>query len=185
MAVTRLSAIVIIPGLLASGVICGGARVAGALAGVTVQRSDLKSRERAAIREQFSQNFREIQLLGIKLLHEHEVGRLKPDRLARNTREIGKKARTLKSLMVLGEPAEPPEELEERITTPTLFDRRIRQLTTLIQRFVRYPIHQNTKVFNTDEASRASGDLETIISLSKAIESSARDYSGAATAAER
>jgi hypothetical protein len=37
-------------------------------------------------------------------------------------------------------------------------------------------VHQNSKVFNTEQAERAQTDLLTVINLSKALEGKSRKY---------
>lgn len=140
------------------------------------QDAATKERERRAAREQFSQNFRELQLLGIDLLKAHEAGSLKPNRLTKDVKAIQKRARALRSLTVLGEPAVPVPPIEPDIKTPESFDRSIRHLAELIRDFANNPIHKNAKVFNTDQAAQAASDLVEIAELAKAIGTCARDY---------
>ena len=60
-----------------------------------------RERERAYAREQFTKNFRDIQLLGKGMLQDHEATRLTPDKLAKSARSIHKCAKTLRSLIAL------------------------------------------------------------------------------------
>jgi hypothetical protein len=134
-----------------------------------------KERERAYAREQFSKNFRDLQLLGQELLREHERARLSPAKLAKHTRSINKCARTLRTLIALGEMALEVE-INKEIDTAQEFDESIRKLSKLIWDFAHNPVHQNNKVFNTDQAERAQTDLLTIINLSKALENKSKGY---------
>ena len=140
------------------------------------QEAAAKERERLATREQFKQTFRELQLLGIGLLKAHEGGDLKASRLAKDTRAIQKRARALRGLMVLGERVAPVDEVDRQIDSADKFDQSIRHLARLISEFAHNPIHQNSKVFNTEYAAQASADLISIIDLAKAIESRAGHY---------
>ncbi len=134
-----------------------------------------RERERAYAREQFTKNFRDIQLLGKGLLQDHEATSLSPGKLAKSARSINKCARTLRSLIGLGEMASEVE-LNKEIDTAREFDESIRKLATLISAFAHNPVHQSSKVFNTDEAERAQTDLLTIINLSKVLENKSKGY---------
>jgi len=134
-----------------------------------------RERERAYAREQFTKNFRDIQLLGKGLLQDHEATILTPGKLAKSARSINKCARTLRSLIALGEMANEVE-IDKEIDTVPEFDESIRKLATLISEFAHNPVHQSNKVFNTDEAERAQTDLLTIINLSKALENKSKSY---------
>ena len=134
-----------------------------------------RERERAYAREQFTKNFRDIQLTGRGLLQDHEATRLTPDKLAKSARSINKCAKTLRSLIALGDMASEVE-IDKEIDTARKFDESIRKLATLISDFVHNPVHQNNKIFNTDQAERAQTDLLTIINLSKALENKSKAY---------
>jgi hypothetical protein len=134
-----------------------------------------RERERAYAREQFTKNFRDIQLLGKGLLQDHEATILTPGKLAKSSRSINKCARTLRSLIALGEMATEVE-IDKEIDTAPEFDESIRKLATLISEFAHNPVHQSNKVFNTDHAERAQTDLLTIINLSKALENKSKIY---------
>src|SRR5215467_14235021 len=137
-----------------------------------------RERQRAYAREQFTKNFRDLQLLGKGLLQDHEATKLTPGKLAKGVRAINKCARTLRSLIALGEMAsEAP--VNKEIGTPREFDESIRKLVGLISDFAHNPVHQSNKVFNTDQAGRAQTDLLTIINLSKALENKSKRYSTA------
>src|SRR5262245_7787234 len=134
-----------------------------------------RERERAYAREQFTKNFRDLQLIGKELLKDHEATRLTPGKLSKSVRAINKCARTLRSLIAIGEMAsEAP--VNKEIDTALEFDESIRKLATLISAFAHNPVHQSNKIFNTDEAERAQTDLLTIINLSKALENKSRSY---------
>ena len=81
------------------------------------RKADAQERERRAAKQSFNENFRELQLLGINLLRDHRSGALSKGRLSKDTKAIQKRARSLRGLMVLGEPGGPPIQLESRITT--------------------------------------------------------------------
>ncbi len=134
-----------------------------------------RERERAYAREQFTKNFRDIQLLGKELLQDQEETMLTPGKLAKSARSINKCARTLRSLIALGEMASEVQ-IDKEIDTAPEFDESIRKLATLISAFAHNPVHQSNKVFNTDEAERAQTDLLTIINLSKALENKSKSY---------
>ncbi len=140
-------------------------------------------REKAILRQQFTKNFHDLQVVGQGLLREHEAKRLTSKRLAKDVRSINKSAKTLRSLMALGNLAEETK-LDKEVDTPEEFDESIRRLSKLIWDFAHNPVHQNSKVFNADLAARAQTDLLTIINLSKVIENRARDYVFSATSAQ-
>ena len=85
--------------------------------------------------------------------------------------------------MALGDLAQETD-LDKEIGTPEEFDESIRKLAKLIWDFSHNPVHQNSKVFNTDLASRAQTDLLAIINLSKLIESRAKEYVFSSTLAQ-
>ncbi len=134
-----------------------------------------QDRERIYARQQFARSFRDLQLLGQGLLKDHKAGNLTPSRLEKDTRSIRKHARNLRQLMALGDLAIETE-IEKEVSTPEQFDKSIRRLSSLIWEFAHNPIHQNSKVFNTDQAERAQTDLLTIINLSRLIEDKAKSY---------
>lgn len=146
----------------------------GALPQTTDKRLE-RERERAYAREQFTKNFRDLQLLGKGLLRDHEATRLTPGKLSKGARSINKCARTLRSLIALGEMASEIQ-IDKEIDTAREFDESIRKLAVLISEFAHNPVHQSNKVFNTDEAERAQTDLLTIINLSKALENKSKGY---------
>ncbi len=143
----------------------------------TQQTADIAAKERArrAAKESFTLNFRELQVLGKGLLKAHESGGLGPERLARDTKTIQKRARSLRGLMALGEPREQTR-IETILRSPHDFDRAIRQLAQLVTDFAHNPVHQNSKVFDTNLAGKAAADLVAIVDLAKAIERRAKDY---------
>lgn len=134
-----------------------------------------KERDRLYARQQFTKNFRDLQLTSQNLLKDHEEKRLNPERLSKGVRIINKAAKTLRSLMALGNLAEPVK-IDKEIKTPQQFDNSIRRLAKHIYDFAHNPIHQSNKVFNTDQAQQAQTDLLAIIDLSKAIENKAKSY---------
>jgi hypothetical protein len=135
-----------------------------------------QERERAYNRQQFTKNFRDLQLLGQNLLTEHEARRLTSTRLAKDSKSINKCAKALRTLTALGSLAV-PQKINKNIATPQEYDQSIRLLAKHIWDFAHNPVHQNSKVFNTDQARRAHTDLLVIIDLSKVIENKARGYS--------
>lgn len=134
-----------------------------------------RERERAYAREQFSKNFRDLQLKSQGLLREHEAAKLTPDKLNKDVKAINKSARTLRTLIALGDMANEVE-IDKDLSTEGDFDEAIRKLAELIREFAHNPVHQNSKVFNTIQAERAQTDLLTIINLSKAIENRSKEY---------
>jgi len=134
-----------------------------------------RERERAYAREQFSKNFRDLQLIGKGLLQDHETAKLTPGKLAKGAKSINKCARALRALIALGELASEIE-INREIDTAREFDESIRKLASLIWDFAHNPVHQSNKVFDTDLAERAQTDLLTIINLSKALENKSRSY---------
>lgn len=143
----------------------------------TQQATELASKERArrAAQEQFTENFRSIQLLGIELLKAHEGGTLLPDQLAKKAKAIQKNARALRSLMALGPPAHEPRP-DLQIRTRAEFDRAIRLLAKLVSDFAHNPMHKTPKVFDTDQAADAAAKIEAILDLSRDIERKSRRY---------
>ena len=69
-----------------------------------------------------------------------------------------------------------PMKIDKEIKTPQQFDKSIRRLAKHIYDFAHNPIHQSSKVFNTDQAQQAQTDLLAIIDLSKALEEKAKGY---------
>ncbi|MGE0101356.1 MAG: hypothetical protein AB7H86_04810 [Blastocatellales bacterium] len=134
-----------------------------------------RDRTRKQLREQFTKNFRDIQLNSQKLLKEHRNRSLSSRDLSRHVRSINKNAKTLRGLMALGDLAEKIE-IEKEIDTPEDFDESIQRLATLVREFAHNPIHQNSKVFNTDLAAQAQTDLLMIIDLSKILNDVSRNY---------
>ncbi|HKQ78604.1 MAG TPA: hypothetical protein VJ810_33205 [Blastocatellia bacterium] len=143
-----------------------------------------RERERAYAREQFTKNFRDLQLLGKELLKDHEATSLTPGKLSKSARSINKSARTLRSLIALGEMAL-EEPVNKEIDTAQEFDESIRKLASLISEFAHNPVHQSNKIFNTDLAERAQTDLLTIINLSKALESKSNRYTNTRLLSDR
>lgn len=133
-------------------------------------------RERSYARQNFQRNFKEIQIVSQKLVKDHDAGLLTSARLGKDVRTIHRAARTLRAMMALGEMAE-AREIDREIDTPQKFDDSIRRLSKLIWDFAHNPIHQNSKVFNTNLARQAQTDLLTIINLSKALSDKAKGYS--------
>src|SRR5262249_496019 len=96
----------------------------GPLPQPTHKRID-RERERAYAREQFTKNFRDLQLLGKGLLQDHETTKLTPGKLAKSARSINKCAKTLRSLIALGEMASEVQ-IDKEIDTAKEFDESIR-----------------------------------------------------------
>jgi len=143
-----------------------------------------RERERAYAREQFSKNFRDLQLIGKGLLQDHEAAKLTPGKLAKGSKSINKCARALRALIALGEMASELE-INREIDTAREFDESIRKLASLIWDFAHNPVHQSSKVFDTDLAERAQTDLLTIINLSKALENKSRSYTNTRLLSDR
>lgn len=147
------------------------------------QKSLERERERAYARQQFTSNFRDLQLLSQGLLREHDARRLTAQRLAKDAKTINKCAKNLRTLMALGALAQAAE-VNKEIDAPQEYDQSIRRLAKLIYDFAHSPHHQNSKVFDAAEAARVQTKLLTIINLSKAIESRAKGYTFGAIAGQ-
>ena len=132
-------------------------------------------RNRTYLRQEFQKNFKNLQEIGKTLLQEHEAARLTPAGLSKHVKSIQKCAKTLRSLLGLGAMARPTE-INKEIDTPREFDNSIRKLVQLIRTFAHNPVHQNSKVFNTDQAEQAQTDLLAIILLSRALENRSKSY---------
>jgi len=143
---------------------------------IQLRKAELDERERQARKESFKENFRELQLLGISLLKTHRSGELDAARLNRDSKAVQKRARALRGLMVLGNPEVKPIELPSRIKSPDEFSKFIGWASRMIYDFAHNPIHTNTKVFDTDLAAKAAGDLVNIVNLAKVLETSSIHY---------
>src|ERR1051325_855503 len=128
------------------------------------QNSTEREREKANARQQFSQNFHDLQVQGQQLLREHEAGQLTPTHLLKKAKSINKSAKALRTLMALGDLAQEPEEVGKDLSTALAFDQSIKRLSKLIYDFAHSPHHQNNKVFDTVEAAKVQRDLLIIIS---------------------
>ncbi len=138
--------------------------------GQTNQHSALveKNREKAHLRQEFARHFRAIQVTSQELVRELEGRQLSAAKLARGSKGINKSARNLRQLLALGELAR-EEELKTTFASATEFEEAIRLLATRVREFVRNPLHQNSRILDTNLATTAQTDLLTIIRLSKAI----------------
>ncbi len=152
---------------------------------ITSQRQPLRARpqkahgldrEKEQARAEFSRHFAGLQNTGYALRNEHEAHTLKPGKLEKYARAVNKHARTLRTLVVLGELDEPVRESREPLDNSKKFDQSIHQLARLIYSFAHNPVHQNHRVFDTDQARRARADLEHIIVLSKSLGKQAKGY---------
>jgi hypothetical protein len=132
--------------------------------------------EKVVARQQFSKNFRDLQVTSQQLLQEHVSGQLKPPDLSKKAKAIHRSAKTLRTLMALGQLAEEPHAIDEELSNAYEFDQSIKRLAKMVYDFAHNPIHQNSKVFNTVEAAKTQKNLLTIISLAKVIETQARKY---------
>ncbi len=144
-------------------------------------RSFEAERQKAVTKQQFTQNFRNLQTTSQAMLREHEAGALTNKQLNKTARTINKSAKTLRGLMALGNLAETADPFEKLIDTADKFDAAIRLLSKLIYDFAHSPVHQNSKVFDTKAAAKTQTQLLTIIELSRTIETRARDYVPAAS----
>lgn len=138
-------------------------------------------RERAYTRQQFQKNFRDLQTVTQGLLRDHEAARLTPQQLNKAVKTINKCAKTLRTMMALGSLAKPTE-FNRGLRDARQFDAALRRLSKLVWDFAHNPVHQSSKVFNTDQAERAQTDLLAIISLTKILESEAKAYAAATQA---
>ena len=135
-----------------------------------------KEREKIVARQQFSKNFHDLQVISQELLRRHVAGQLTSSELSKKAKVIHKSAKTLRTLMALGELAQEPHAIDENLSGTSAFDQSIKRLAKMIYDFAHSPVHQNSKVFNTVEVTKTQKDLLTIISLAKIIETQARKY---------
>lgn len=135
-----------------------------------------KQREKAVAKQQFSKNFHDLQTVSQEMLREHEAGQLTGAQLARHAKAINKAAKTLRTLMALGELAQEPEAVAKELNQAATFDQAIHRLAKRIYDFAHSPHHQNTKVFDTVEAAKVQKSLLTIIKLSNVIASQSKNY---------
>ncbi len=133
-------------------------------------------REKAVIRQQFSKSFHDLQVVSQQMLREHDAGLLTAAQLSKQAKTINKSAKTLRTLMALGELAQEPYPVEKGLAKTGEFDKSIRRLAKMIYDFSHSPHHQNSKVFDTAEATKVQKVLLTIIALSKVIEANAKNY---------
>jgi hypothetical protein len=134
-----------------------------------------KARERAYAREQFGRHFKSIQVRSQRLLRLHEEGSLSAKQLTEEAREIHKSARTLRQLIALGSLATKVEQ-RAHFASPEEYGEGIRKLANLVWEFAHNPVHQNGKVFNTQQAAEAQTDLLSIIELSRALQRKGGGY---------
>lgn len=134
-----------------------------------------KDRERAYLRQQFARHFKAIQESSNSLVRAHDKKSLTVSQLSREVKSINRSAKSLRTMLALGELATPQEQKTD-LASPEDFDRAIQRLASLIWDFSHNPIHQNSKVFNTRLAARAQTDLASIISISKAIAENSAKY---------
>lgn len=127
-----------------------------------------RNREKEYLRQQFARHFKLIQVTSQQLIREHEEGTMNSARLSKSVRDINKSARTLRTMIGLGELAN-IEQLKTDLTTAAGFDEALRLLGRLTRDFARNPVHQNSRILNTDLATQAQTDLLSIINLSKLI----------------
>src|SRR5678816_2448927 len=97
-------------------------------------------------------------------------------RLNRDSKAIQKKARALRSLMVLGNPQVKPLELPSKISSEKDFSKYVGWVSRIIYDFAHNPIHTNTKVFDTELATKAATDLVNINNMAKLLESNSAHY---------
>ncbi len=143
-----------------------------------------KEQEKVYVREQFTRNFKDLQLLGQGLLKDHETGKLNAKKLEKGAKSINRCARTLKPLLALGDLGE-ERNFDKEIGTSDEFDSSIRKLGTLIWDFAHNPALKNSKVFDTKLAARAQSDLLTIIELSKVLGERAKTYPGSSVTTQK
>ncbi|NBO65380.1 MAG: hypothetical protein EBU88_11155 [Acidobacteria bacterium] len=134
-----------------------------------------KNREKAYLKMQFTRHFRLIQVVSQGLVEKVEDGSLTSSLLTADSRKINKSARSLRTLIALGDLAQEVE-LKTSFSTTSEFEDAVRQLGELVRQFARNPSHQNSRILNTDQASSAQTDLLSIIRLSKALSEQGRRY---------
>ena len=134
-----------------------------------------RARERAYAREQFARHFKSIQVRSQQLLRLHEKRTLSAKQLREEAGQINKSARMLRQLIALGSLAARVEQ-KTRFAAPEEFDEAIRKLANLVWGFAHNPVHQNGKIFNTQQATAAQTDLLSIIELSRALQREGSGY---------
>jgi len=134
-----------------------------------------RARERTYAREQFARHFKSIQVRSQQLLRLHEKRTLNAKQLREEAGQINKSARMLRQLIALGSLAARVEQ-KTRFAAPEEFEEAIRKLANLVWEFAHNPVHQNGKVFNTQQAAAAQTDLLSIIELSRALQREGSGY---------
>lgn len=134
-----------------------------------------RARERAYAKEQFARHFKSIQVRSQLLLRLHEKRTLSAKQLREEAGQINKSARMLRQLIALGSLATKVEQ-KTQFATPEEFEEAIRKLGNLVWEFAHNPVHQNGKVFNTQQAAAAQTDLLSIIELSRALRREGSGY---------
>jgi hypothetical protein len=163
-------------GILSSLLLAGWLALTASASYAQSPRSLEAERQKAVTKQQFAQNFRNLQTSSQAMLRDHEGGALTYKQLNQTARSINKSAKALRGLMALGNLAESAEPFEKQIDSADKFDTAIRRLSQLIYDFAHSPVHQNSKVFDTKAAAKTQTQLLTIIELSKTLESLARNY---------
>lgn len=134
-----------------------------------------RARERAYAKEQFARHFKSIQVRSQLLLRLHEKRTLSTKQVREEAGQINKSARMLRQLIALGSLATKVEQ-KTQFATPEEFEEAIRKLANLVWEFAHNPVHQNGKVFNTQQAAAAQTDLLSIIELSRALQREGNGY---------
>ncbi len=134
-----------------------------------------RARERAYAREQFARHFKSVQVRSQQLLRLHEKRTLSAKQLREEAGQIHKSARMLRQLIALGSLASKVEQ-KIQFASPEEFEEAIRKLANLVWEFAHNPVHQNGKVFNTQQAAAAQTDLLSIIELSRALQREGSGY---------
>ena len=134
-----------------------------------------RARERAYAREQFARHFKSVQVRSQLLLRLHEKRTLSAKQLREEAGQINKSARMLRQLIALGSLAARVEQ-KTRFAAPEEFEEAIRKLANLVWEFAHNPVHQNGKIFNTQQAAAAQTDLLSIIELSRALQREGSGY---------
>lgn len=132
-------------------------------------------RERSYRHTIFMKHFTVIQVLSQEVVRDHRNRVLSPASLKKSMKRINVSARALREMMAVGDLAR-EERLEEEFVTPSDYDLAISNLAKRVYDFAHNPTHQNSRIFDTIEATRAQTDLLVVITLSKAIESHAKGY---------
>jgi hypothetical protein len=139
-----------------------------------VKTADLMNKE--ARRQLFIKYLRDLRRISSDLEKEHTSGSLDTARLAKSSKEIGKKARMIQSSWSYSRKSPPGSEIRDSINKPVDYDLAIRALAKLVREFLDNPALADKSRVDVAQIAKAEIDLGTIISISKMIEEKAAGY---------